>query len=158
MKIGVYPGSFDPITNGHLDIIKRASNIFDTVIIAVACNINKKEFLDTSTRISLINECTSDIKNIKIVQYTGLTVDFAKKVEASCIIRGLRNSNDFEFEKDLAQTNMALDSSIETITLYTKPDLSYISSSMVKELIVNNGNVESYVPQSVSKYLKTIMK
>lgn len=153
MKIAIYPGSFDPITNGHLDILKNGSEIFDKVIIAVSYNCNKKGFLSIDERVDLIKKCVSDLKNVEVDTYNGLTVEYAKKKGANFLLRGLRTSQDFEYELQLSQVNNSLDKDIRTVFLTTKPEYSYISSSMVRELIVNNGDISSFVPNVVKDYL-----
>lgn len=153
MKIAIYPGSFDPITNGHLDIIKSGAEIFDKVIIAVSYNINKTGFLSINERVELIKQCTLDIPNIEVDSFQGLTVDYAKKRGVNILLRGLRTSLDFEYELQLSQTNDALSKDLKTVFLITKPEYSFISSSMVREVLLNNGSISQFVPQNVEKYL-----
>ena len=153
MKIAIYPGSFDPITNGHLDILKSGSEIFDKVIIAVSYNINKQGFLSVEERVNLIKECITDFSNVEVDFFEGLTVDYAKRKGANILLRGLRTSFDFEYELQLSQTNNALNKELKTVFLITKPEYNFISSSMVREVLVNNGKISQFVPKAVEKYL-----
>lgn len=154
MNIAIYPGSFDPITNGHLDILKNGAEIFDKVIVAVSYNVNKQGFLPVETRMKLIQESVKDLKNVEVTSYEGLTVDYAKKTGASVILRGLRNQNDFEYELQISQTNNALWGDLKTVFLITKPEYGYISSSMVREILAHGGDISKFVPSSVNDYLK----
>lgn len=154
MNIAIYPGSFDPITNGHLDILKNGSEIFDKVIVAVSYNVNKQGFLPVETRIKLIKESVADLKNVEVDSYEGFTVDYAKSKGAGVILRGLRNQNDFEYELQISQTNNALCSDIKTVFLITKPEYGYISSSMVREVYAFKGDISKFVPNAVNDYLK----
>lgn len=153
MKIAIYPGSFDPITNGHLDILKSGSEIFDKVIIAVSYNINKHAFLSVEERVNLIKESTKDFSNVEVDCFEGLTVDYAKIKGANILLRGLRTSFDFEYELQLSQTNNALSKNLKTVFLITKPEYNFISSSMVREILKNNGDISQFVPSVVEKYL-----
>ena len=153
MTIAIYPGSFDPITNGHLDILKSGSEIFDKVIIAVSFNVNKKGFLSVDKRVDLIKKSVQDLKNIEVDTFEGLTVEYAKKKGADVLLRGLRTSFDFEYELQLSQTNNALNSDLKTVFLITKPDYNFISSSMVREILVNKGDISKFVPPAVNEYL-----
>ena len=155
MKIAIYPGSFDPFTNGHLDILKSGAVIFDKVIIAVSYNINKKGFLTVNERVDLIKKCVSNIPNIEVDSFEGLTVDYAKKKDANILLRGLRTSFDFEYELQLSQTNNALNKDLKTVFLITKPEYNFISSSMVREVLLNNGDISQFVPKSVEEFLLT---
>ncbi len=156
MNIAIYPGSFDPFTNGHLDILKNGAEIFDKVIVAVSYNVNKQGFLPIEQRIELIKKSVSDLKNVEIDSYEGLTVDYAKKIGANVILRGLRNQNDFEYELQISQTNNALWNDLKTVFLITKPEYGYISSSMIREILAHNGDVSKFVPSAVNEYLKTL--
>lgn len=153
MKIAVYPGSFDPITYGHLDILKNAAGIFDKVIIAVAHNSAKNGFLTEEERLQLIRESIADIENVEAAMFDGLTIDYAKRVGANVLIRGLRAVSDFEFEMQLSQTNSALCEDIKTVFLTTKPEFNFISSSTIKEIWYNNGDISKFVPAPVYQYL-----
>lgn len=153
MTIAIYPGSFDPITNGHLDILKSGSEIFDKVIIAVSYNINKKGFLTVDERVNLIKESVAQYKNVEVDAFEGLTVEYAKKRGVDTLLRGLRTSFDFEYELQLSQTNNALDKNIKTVFLITKPEYNFISSSMVREILLNKGDISKFVPENVEKYL-----
>ena len=148
MKRYVFPGSFDPITLGHQDIIHRALPMCDELIIAVGENLDKKYMFTIKERLDFINKTHSKEAKIKVKSFKGLTIDFCKSVEATAIIRGLRNPADFEFEKSIAQMNRRL-SGIETLFLLTAADYSYISSSIVREIIKNNGDYSSLVPDAV---------
>lgn len=148
MKRYVFPGSFDPITLGHQDIIHRALPMCDELIIAVGENLDKKYMFTIEERLDFINKTHSNEMKIKVKSFKGLTIDFCKSVEATAIIRGLRNPADFEFEKSIAQMNRRL-SGIETLFLLTAADYSYISSSIVREIIKNNGDYSSLVPDAV---------
>lgn len=154
MKIAIYPGSFDPITNGHLDILKNAAGIFDKVIIAVAHNGAKTGFLSVEERIELIKKSVVDINNVEVDSFEGLTIEYAKKRGANVLIRGLRAVSDFEFEMQLSQTNSALCDDIKTVFLTTKPKYNFISSSTIKEIYKNNGDISKFVPNAVNEYLK----
>ncbi len=154
MNIAIYPGSFDPITKGHIDILKNGAEIFDKVIVAVSYNVNKQGFLPVETRIKLIQESIKDLKNIEVTSYEGLTVDYAKHIGASVILRGLRNQNDFEYELQISQTNNALWGDLKTVFLITKPEYGYISSSMVREILAHKGDISKFVPDAVNDYLK----
>lgn len=156
MTIAIYPGSFDPITNGHIDILKSGAEIFDKVIIAVSYNINKKGFLPIDIRTKLIEESVKDIPNVEVDSFQGLTVEYAKKRNASVLLRGLRTSFDFEYEMQLSQTNSALYKDIKTVFLITKPEYNFISSSAVREILVNKGDISAFVPDAVSEYLKSL--
>ena len=148
MKRYVFPGSFDPITLGHQDVILRALPMCDELIIAVGENINKKYLFSLKERLYFINKTHGHEPKIKVESFQGLTINFCKVVNATAIIRGLRNPADFEFEKSVAQVNRRL-SGIETLFLLTAADFSYISSSIVREIINNNGDYSSLVPDAV---------
>ena len=148
MKRYVFPGSFDPITLGHQDIIHRVLPMCDELVIAVGENLDKKYMFTLKERLGFINKTHSNDVKIKVKSFKGLTIDFCKSVEATAIIRGLRNPADFEFEKSIAQMNRRL-SGIETLFLLTAADYSYISSSIVREIIKNNGDYSSLVPDAV---------
>lgn len=153
MKIAIYPGSFDPITKGHLDILKNASGIFDKVIIAVAHNGEKKGFLSTEERVELIKKSIEGLDNVEVDAFEGLTIEYAKKRGAEILIRGLRAVSDFEYEMQLSQTNSALCDKIKTVFLTTKPKYNFISSSTIREILQNNGDISKFVPQAVNEYL-----
>jgi pantetheine-phosphate adenylyltransferase len=150
MKRAIFPGSFDPITLGHTDIINRALPLFDEIIIAVGINADKKYMFSLKDRLSFIKGHYINIPKIKVETYSGLTIDFCAKINADFILRGLRNPADFEFEKAIAQTNRKL-SKIETVFLLTSSDTSFISSSIVRDVLRNGGDISSLVPKSVSK-------
>ena len=154
MRIAVYPGSFDPITNGHLDIIERASRIFDKVIVGVVNNKNKKPRFTSDERVMLIKKVTSHLDNVETASFDGLLVDFAKRQNASVIIKGLRTVNDFEYEFQMALLNKTLDNECETMFMMTNSKYSYISSSMVNELAGYKGDLAGLVPSEIIQYIK----
>ena len=160
MKTAIYPGSFDPITKGHLDIIKRASAIFGKVIVAVLKNSAKNALLSVEDRMSLISRSCADagIQNVEVDFFDGLTVDFAKSKNANVLIRGLRAVSDFEFEMQVSQTNNALDENLNTVFLITNPEFNFISSSMVKEIAVMGADLSKFVPPAVELYLNNKTK
>ncbi len=149
-KIAVFPGSFDPLTLGHVDIIKRAMPLFDKLIIAIGVNSDKRAMFSLEDRMNSIRETFKGEPRIEIQSYSGLTVDFCKKVKAEFLVRGLRNPADFEFEKAIAHTNRTL-STIETVFLLTSSGKSYISSSIVREIVKHRGDVSKLVPEAVMK-------
>lgn len=150
MRIAVYPGSFDPVTNGHLDIIRRASRIYDRLIVGVLNNPSKKTpMFSVEERISMIREVTADIPNVEVDSFTGLLVDFAKAKGAEVIVKGLRTVADFEYEFQMALLNKALNPEYETVFLMTDTKYSYISSSMVKELAGFRGDLTGLVPEAI---------
>ena len=154
----LYPGSFDPITNGHIDVIKRASRLFDQVIIAVSQNINKKSFLSEKEKIETINFSVKDLNNVEVLAFDTLLVDFAKANNAQIILRGLRAVSDFEYEFQLAGMNKHLDKNIETFFVTPSEEFSNISSSLVKEILMLGGDISSFVPKNVEKLLLDKLK
>ena len=154
MKIAVYPGSFDPITNGHLDILKRASSIFDKVIVLVAINQNKKSRFSIKDRVDMIKESIRDMDNVEVDSFEGLTVKYAKEHHATHLIRGLRAVSDFEYEFQLASANEYADASIDMVFFMARGDKTFISSSAILELYKSGVDVSSLVPPSVIKRLK----
>jgi len=154
----IYPGSFDPITNGHIDVIKRASRIFDQIIIAVSQNINKKSFLSEKEKIEAIKPSIVDLNNVEVIVFDSLLVDFAKANNAQIILRGLRAVSDFEYEFQLAGMNKHLDKNIETFFLTPSEEFSNISSSLVREILMLGGDISNFVPQEVEKILQSKLK
>ena len=154
MKIAVYPGSFDPITLGHLDVLKDGAHMFDKVIITVSNNISKHALLSVEERKELIRQSVADIPNVEVDSFDGLTVEYAKKVGATILLRGLRAVSDFEYEMQLSQTNRSLSEDIKTVFLITRPEYNFISSSSVKEILKNDGDISKFVPMPVSDYLQ----
>jgi pantetheine-phosphate adenylyltransferase len=154
MKIAVYPGSFDPITNGHLDVIDRATHLFDKVIVAVAHNSQKSSLFDKERRAEMIREATGGNDRIEVTHFEGLLVDFAKSQSATALVRGLRAVSDFEFEFQMALMNRNLAPEMETIFLMPKEEYIYISSRIVKEVARYGGEIGSLVPPHVSKALR----
>jgi pantetheine-phosphate adenylyltransferase len=152
--IAVYPGSFDPVTNGHLDIIQRAAKHFDHVIVAVLNNTNKKPLFSVEERKQLLMEVTRHLPNVEVDSFRDLLVTYMTKKNASIIIRGLRAVSDFEYELQLASMNSKLNEKIETFFMMTNPQYSYLSSSIVKEIAQFHGNVADLVPECVEKALK----
>ena len=153
MKIAVYPGSFDPITNGHLEILKRALNIFDRVIVLVAVNPTKQSRFSPEERVTMIKEAVEDDR-VDVEAYDGLTVEFAKAHGAKHLIRGLRAVTDFEYEFSLASANDFIDPSVDSVFLMSKAEKSFINSSMIMELFQSGVDISSLVPASVIKRLK----
>jgi len=148
MKRAVFPGSFDPITLGHIDIINRAQSLFDEIIIAIGVNADKKNMFSLENRKKHIENAFKNQPKIKVKTYTGLTVDFCKVEQAGYILRGLRNSNDFIYEQSIAQTNSSL-ADVESVFMICTPNLSNISSSIVRDVIRNGGDYTKMVPKSV---------
>ena len=148
MKKAIFPGSFDPITLGHFDIIQRGISLFDEVIVAIGVNAEKKYMFSIEQRMKFIEEAFKDEPKVRVITYEGLTIDLCKKENADFILRGLRNPSDFEFEKAIAHTNRRL-SKIETVFLLTASKTSYISSSIVRDVIRNGGDYTVLVPDSV---------
>ena len=153
MKIAIYPGSFDPITKGHLDVLHTGTEIFDKVIIAVAKNSEKKSFLTVDERVNLIKESVQHLENVEVDSFEGLTIEYAKRKGAQILLRGLRAVSDFEYEMQLSQANIALSSDIKTVFLITKPKYNFISSSTIKEIFLNGGDISKFVPAPVEEYL-----
>jgi len=153
-KIAVCPGSFDPITNGHIDIINRSANIFDKVYVCILINSEKKSLFTVEEKIELIKDATSHIPNVVVDSFSGLLVDYAKKVNAQAIIRGLRAVSDFEYEMRITSMNRKLNEQLETFFIFTKSEYSFLSSSIVKEVAKYNGDISSLVPKRVEEELK----
>ncbi|APF24447.1 MULTISPECIES: pantetheine-phosphate adenylyltransferase [Clostridium] len=149
MSIAVYPGSFDPITNGHVDIIRRGAKVFDKVIIGVLVNVDKKHLFEIDERVKLIKKVTNDIENVEVVSFNGLLVDLLKEYNANVVLKGLRNSIDFEYELQMSYMNRELDSNIETICMMSSPNNLHISSSCVKQVAKFGGNIEGLVPKEI---------
>jgi len=154
MRRAIYPGSFDPITNGHVDVVERARKLFDEVIVAVAQNDEKQPLFPLPERLDLLQQTVGKMENVRIAQFHGLLVDFAAAQEASAVIRGLRAVSDFEFEFQMALMNRKLESSVETIFLMPKEEYTYLSSRLVKEIARLGGDVSKFVPDVVAKALR----
>ena len=154
MKIAIYPGSFDPITKGHLDVLETGAEIFDKVIIAVAKNSAKHGFLTIEERVELIKNSCAHLKNVEVDCFEGLTIDYAEKKGATILLRGLRAVSDFEYEMQLSQANGALSEDIHTVFLITKPEYNFISSGTVKEITYMKGDITKFVPEPIAQYLK----
>ncbi len=149
MKSAIYPGSFDPVTLGHLDIIKRSASLCDTLIVGVLNNSTKTPLFSVEERVNMLKEVTKDIPNVKVMSFSGLLVDFARQQGVRAIIRGLRAVTDFEYELALSQTNHAINPDVDTIFLTTSIEFSYLSSSMVKEIAMYGGDFSKFVPEPV---------
>ena len=153
-KTAIYPGSFDPVTYGHLDVIKRATRIFDEIIVAVANNTQKESLFSIEERIKMLKEASKDIQGIRIESFDGLVIEFACKNKINVLIRGLRMISDFEFELQMALTNRRLDEKIETIFLMPSEGYSFLSSTLLKEAASLGADISSFVPNFVAKKLK----
>ena len=155
-KIAIYPGSFDPITNGHIDLIKRAAKLFDEVIIAITQNANKSSFLSIDQRVNAAENSLKSVKNAKVLSFNSLLVDFASEHNAQIIIRGLRAVSDFEYEFQLSGMNKRLNSEIETLFMTPSEEFANISSSLVREILLLGGDISPFVPIEVKKILLDI--
>jgi pantetheine-phosphate adenylyltransferase len=152
-RVAIYPGSFDPPTNGHLDIVQRASRLFDRVVIGVGRNLSKKTVFTADERVALMKEACAGVKNIEVVTFDSLQVEFARQVGATFIIRGIRALSDFEFEFEMANMNRLLAEELEMVFLMTAPEYLFVSASRVKELVAFGATVEKLVPPNVAKAL-----
>ncbi len=154
MRIGIYPGSFDPITNGHLDIIRRAAGMFDKLIVTVMVNANKKGMFDFETRCRFIRDCTSDLPNVEVAASTALLADYAKDVGATAIVKGLRAMSDFENEFQMALINKRLNPQVETVFLVTSAENMFLSSSVIKEIGGYGADVSPFIPEPILDEVK----
>ncbi|SHG96645.1 Phosphopantetheine adenylyltransferase [Thermosyntropha lipolytica DSM 11003] len=158
MKLAVYPGSFDPVTRGHIDILEKTSRLFDQIIIAVVHNVHKKALFTLEERVEMIKESTSHLPNVQVEAFTGLLVDYIRKKNACAIIRGLRTVSDFEYEATMAFMNKNLLPDVDTIFVMSRPEYIFISSSGVKEAALLGGDVSTMVPPAVEKKLREKLK
>lgn len=154
MRTALYPGTFDPITNGHLDLIKRASRIFDHLVVAVADNPAKETLLTREERVSLLKASVKGLKNVEVRHFSGLTVEYARKLKVTAIIRGLRVFSDFEYEFQMALMNRKLVPEVETVFLVPSEQYTYVSSSLIKDIATFGGNISGFVPPPVARKLK----
>ncbi|GAA6374954.1 pantetheine-phosphate adenylyltransferase [Firmicutes bacterium i23-0019-B6] len=158
MLRAIYPGSFDPVTNGHLDVIRRSSKMVDELIVGVLNNNAKMPLFSVEERVRMLKEVTKDIPNVRIYPFDGLLIDFAAKMEAGVVIRGLRAITDFEYELQMSQTNHKLNPDVETIFLTTSIEYSYLSSTTVKEIASYGGDITQFVPEAIVGKLEQKMK
>lgn len=154
MNIAIYPGSFDPITNGHLDIITRGSKIYEKLIVAVLVNVDKKSLFSIEERVDLIKKVTKNLSNVEVISFEGLLVDFARMKNSKVILKGLRTVADFEYEFQMALMNSKLDPDIETVFMMTSSAYSYVSSSSVKQVAKFGGSIEGLVPTELITEIK----
>lgn len=154
MSTAVFPGSFDPVTTGHVDLIRRASRMFDRLVVGVLVNSAKQPLFSREERVAMLREITADQDNIEVCSFEGLLVDFVKEQNADAIVRGLRTPGDFEYELPLAQANHKLSVQADTVFLASSPEYSYISSSAVRELLRYQADISGYVPETVLHYMK----
>ena len=158
MTRAIYPGSFDPITNGHLDIIERSSKMVDELVVGVLNNSAKNSLFSVEERVSMLKEMTREMPNVTVASFDGLLVDFAERMDADMVIRGLRAITDFEYELQMSQTNHKLSPNVETMFLTTSIEYSYLSSTTVREIAAFGGDVTQFVPQAVAVELEKKMK
>jgi pantetheine-phosphate adenylyltransferase len=158
MSTSVYPGSFDPITNGHLDVIKRGTKVFDKVVVAVGDNPAKKALFTKDERVEMIREVTKSFKNVEVEGFDGLVVDYVHKRKATVILRGIRTISDFEYEYQMALTNRTFAQDIETVFVMAHEEYSFVSSRFIKEAASMGGDVSSFLPKEVEKRLKAKFK
>jgi len=158
MKIAIYPGTFDPITNGHIDILERAIKLFDKVIITIARNSTKNPLFTDKERLDLIRSVTKQYPQVEVDSFEGLLVEYAKKKKATAVVRGLRAISDFEYEFQMALMNRALDETVETVFLMPNEKYTYLNSSIVREIAKLHGNVSGFVPPTVQKALVAKLK
>lgn len=152
-RIAIFPGSFDPITIGHVDILERALPLFEKIVLAIGTNSQKKYFFSLEERLSLIKKVFENEPKIEVRTYSGLTANFATEIGANFLLRGVRNANDFEFEKTIAQLNQALQANLETVLLVCQPKYSHISSTIVREILIHKGNAEKFLPAAIQSYI-----
>ena len=150
MKIAVFPGSFDPITRGHESIVRRALPLFDKIIVAIGVNSDKSGYFPVEKRLEWLNETFGDLPQVSVESYVGLTVDFCLKMNAPYILRGLRTSADFEFERGVAQVNLKLEADIETVFLLALPEYVMVTSSIVREVHKHGGNIDQFIPDQIT--------
>ena len=155
MKTAVYPGSFDPCTNGHLDVIKRASRLFDKLVVAVLINSSKQPSFSVEERVDMLKRVTKDMDNVEICSFSGLLADFMKNINSSIIIKGIRAVSDFEYEFQMALTNRTLNPELETLFLHTSQDYMFLSSSIVKEIAKYGGCLDGLVPDDLIPIIKS---
>ena len=155
MLRAIYPGSFDPVTNGHLDVIRRASGLVDELIVGVLNNKAKTPLFSVEERVKMLKEVTKELPGVKIVPFEGLLIDFVKEMSAKMVVRGLRAVTDFEYELQMAQTNHKLAEDIETVFLTTSLEYSYLSSTIVKEVAAFGGDISQFVPEHVEEKIKS---
>lgn len=154
MKIAVFPGSFDPITIGHVDLVHRAMPLFDKIIVAIGENSQKKTLFSLEQRLSWLEQVFIDDDNVVVDSFTGLTAHFCQRVNSQYLLRGLRNASDFDYEKTISQLNTIVGKGIETIFLISQPQYSHISSTIVREIIKGEGDVSPFIPASIVKDIK----
>lgn len=153
MKIALFPGSFDPITIAHVDILKRALPLFDKIVVGIGLNSSKQNFLSAEKREEIVKNVFSAHPNVEVQLYQGLTIDFCKKINAKYMVRGIRSASDFEYERSIAQINKTMLPDVETILLLSKPEYSAISSTIVRDILRNQGDVSKFVPKEALSYL-----
>ena len=154
MKTAIYPGTFDPVTNGHLSVLKRASNVFDSITLAVAVDNNKNQLFTLEERLQLLQESVKDMPNVQVEAFSGLLMEYVKKKQANAIIRGLRVVSDFEYEMQMAAFNKELYAGAETVFFTAATEYSFVSSSMIKSIAVLDGDISKFVPAVVNDALK----
>ncbi|HEY1024918.1 MAG TPA: pantetheine-phosphate adenylyltransferase [Sphingobacteriaceae bacterium] len=153
MKIALFPGSFDPVTKAHIDILRRSMSLFDKVVVGIGLNSTKQALLTAEVRKSIMEAVLANDPKIEVTTYEGLTVDYAKKIGASYLVRGIRTVSDFEYEKGIAHINHALVPEIESIFILSKPGYSSISSTVIRDILRNKGDVSKFVPEEALKFL-----
>ncbi len=156
MRIALFPGTFDPFTNGHLDIVEKGLGLFDEVVVAVGENASKKTMFDLETRMKWISKCFENEPRVKVTQYSGLTIQFCNEVNATFILRGLRTIGDFEYEKQIAMVNADLDPSVQSVFVLSEQKYTAVSSTVIRDLILHGGNYAPYLPKAVTIDVKPV--